>query len=153
MRNFSRRNIDIVIGLFVAFAVAGTVFIALRSANITDISKNDGYSIYLQFDNVGSLVERSPVKSSGVRVGQIRTIRYNNDDHIADVEIVINNAYQFPTDSIFSIVSSNLLGGQYIAIEVGGEEEMLKDGDEMVGNSAIILEELIGQFLFDKAGE
>lgn len=153
MKSLSRRKIDIIVGLFVVFALASTTFIALRAANVTSFSKTEGYSIFIMFENIGSVVERAPVKSSGVRVGQIKTIEYDKTDYVAKVEIVIENQYQFPTDSIFSIVSSNLLGGQYISIEVGGEQAMLQANDSLEGNSAIILEELISQFLFDKAGE
>ena len=88
-----------------------------------------------------------------MRVGRVKDISYDNNNHIAVVDIVIENRHTFPSDSLFSIVSSNLLGGQYIAIEVGGEDTMFKDGDVTEGNSAIVLEDLISKLLFDKAGE
>ena len=153
MLNLSRHRLDFIIGCFVLTALVGVVFIALRAANIADISTSNSYTVKIYFDNIGGLAARSPVKSSGVRVGRVKNISYDSNDHIAAVDIVIENRYVFPTDSIFSIVSSNLLGGQYIAIEVGGEDALFENGDETEGNSAIVLEELISKFLFDQAGE
>lgn len=153
MASLSRHRLDFTIGLFVLVAAVGVVFIALRAANITDISTADSYEMRLHFDNIGGIVARAPVKSGGVRVGNVKAISYNDESHVAVVNIAIESKYRFPTDSIFSIVSSNLLGGQYIAIDVGGEEATFKNGDVAEGNSAIVLEELISKFLFEKAGE
>ncbi|MCH9758948.1 MAG: outer membrane lipid asymmetry maintenance protein MlaD [Proteobacteria bacterium] len=149
----SRHKLDFIIGLFVLCAAISVVFIALKTANITAVSDSNGYHVQVEFDNIGSLVERAPVKSSGVLVGRVQKISYNSDDYIATVDIILENQYQFPADSIFSIVSSNLLGGQYIAIDVGGEEEFIENDQVFQGNSAIVLEELISKFLFDNAGE
>ena len=149
----SRHKLDFIIGLFVLCAAISVVFIALKTANITAVSDSNGYHVQVEFDNIGSLVERAPVKSSGVLVGRVQKISYNSDDYIATVDIILENRYQFPADSIFSIVSSNLLGGQYIAIDVGGEEEFIENDQVFQGNSAIVLEELISKFLFDNAGE
>ena len=149
----SRHKLDFIIGLFVLCAAISVVFIALKTANITAVSDSNGYHVQVEFDNIGSLVERAPVKSSGVLVGRVQKISYNSDDYIATVDIILENQYQFPADSIFSIVSSNLLGGQYIAIDVGGEEEFIENNQVFQGNSAIVLEELISKFLFDNAGE
>ncbi|MCH9704615.1 MAG: outer membrane lipid asymmetry maintenance protein MlaD [Proteobacteria bacterium] len=149
----SRHKLDFIIGLFVLCAAISVVFIALKTANITAVSGSNGYHVQVEFDNIGSLVERAPVKSSGVLVGRVQKISYNSDDYIATVDIILENQYQFPADSIFSIVSSNLLGGQYIAIDVGGEEEFIENNQVFQGNSAIVLEELISKFLFDNAGE
>lgn len=148
----SRRRLDFIVGLFVAGAALCAVFIALRAAGITDVS-GGGYVIRAQFDQIGALPARAPVKSAGVRVGRVSRVEFNDEDFIAEVTMVIENEYRFPADSIFSIVSSNLLGGQYVAISPGGAEENLQPGQVVVGNSAIILEHLIGKFLFDKAGE
>jgi len=153
MLNLSRHRLDFIIGCFVLCAAVGIAFVALRAANIADISTSDSYTLRVYFDNIGGLAARAPVKSSGVRVGRIKNIAYDNDDHIAAVDLVIENRYTFPSDSLFSIVSSNLLGGQYVAVEVGGDDAFFKDGDVTEGNSAIVLEELISKFLFDKAGE
>ena len=153
MKSSHRRSLDFIIGLFVIFAIAGVVFIALRAAHITNISSENSYILHIEFDNIGGIVERAPVKSSGVIVGRVQKIEYDVVDYVARVEVMIENDFVFPEDSSFSVVSSNLLGGQFIAVDPGGDEVFLKNGDELVGNSAIVLEELIGKFLFDKAGE
>lgn len=148
-----RQRLDFLVGLFIAGAAVATVFIALRAANIADVSGADGYVIRAQFEQVGALPPRAPVKSSGVRVGRVKAVTFNDEEFIAEVEMVIDGQFQFPSDSIFSIESSNLLGGQYIAINPGGAEDNLQPGQVVSGNSAIILEHLISKFLFDKAGE
>ncbi|MGU9951857.1 MAG: outer membrane lipid asymmetry maintenance protein MlaD [Gammaproteobacteria bacterium WSBS_2016_MAG_OTU1] len=149
----SRNSIDFVVGLFVIFSAVAVVFIALRAANISDIGSGNGYMVRVQFDHVGSLSSRAPIKSSGVRVGRVKQIEYNNEDFVAETILEIDKQYAFPEDSTFSIVSSNLLGGQYVEIEVGSAEEDLKKDAIVVGNSAIVLEHLISQFLVDKASE
>lgn len=153
MMALSRSKLDFTIGLFVLFAALGVVFAALRTANIADVSAESGYVVRIQFENIGSLVERAPVKSSGVLVGRVLAISYDSEEYFAVVDVVIQPQYRFPSDSIFSIVSSSLLGGQYVAIEVGSEDTMLENDQVLQGNSAIILEELIGKFLFDQAGD
>ena len=147
----SHRRLDLVIGLFVAGAALCAAFVALRAADV--IGGGDGYVIRAQFDQIGGLPSRAPVKSAGVRVGRVEDIAFNDDDFVAEVTMRIDGEHLFPADSIFSIVSSNLLGGQYISISPGGAEENLEPGQLVVGNSAIVLEHLIGKFLFDKAGE
>lgn len=149
----SRQTLDFAVGLFVLIAGLLVVFIALRAANLTDVAREDGYSIRVQFEQIGSLSHRALVKSSGVQVGRVEEVRYNNSDFTAEVDLLINDGYRFPDDSIFAIESSNLLGGQYIAIEPGGSETNLSDGSVVSGNSAIVLEHLISKFLFEKAGE
>ncbi|MDM5147083.1 outer membrane lipid asymmetry maintenance protein MlaD [Candidatus Persebacteraceae bacterium Df01] len=148
-----RQRLDFAVGAFVLFAAVAVVFIALRAANLTSISADGGYLVKVRFDNIGSLVTRSPVKSAGVRVGRVKEINFINDEFVAEATLVIDKPYLFPIDSIFSIVSSNLLGGQYISIEPGSEEENVPENSTVHGNSAIVLEHLISKFLFDKAGE
>lgn len=148
----TRNNIDFIVGLFVVCAAASVVFIALRAANLTEVDTG-GYSLQVRFENVGSLTQNAPVKSGGVPVGRVGRIIFDDDEYAARVEVRIDPQHQFPKDSILAIVSSNLLGGQYVAIEAGGEEEMLEDGDEVVGESALVLEHLISQFLLNKAEE
>ena len=149
----SRTKIDFIVGLFVLGSIFALVFLALRSANLTEVSGNDGYAVKVRFENIGSITERAAVKSSGVLVGRVKSIKYNSEDFVAEVYLVINEKYRFPADSIFSIVSSNLLGGQYISIEVGGDDETLADNAVIEGNSALILEHLISKFLFEKGAE
>ena len=107
----------------------------------------------MRFENVGALAERAPVKSGGVKVGRVQNIAFNSERFIAEVEVLIFKDHYFPADSIFSIVSSNLLGGQYISIEAGGDDEALQPDAVVEGDSALVLEHLIGKLLFDKAGE
>ena len=147
-----RHNIDFIVGLFVVFAAVSVVFIALRAANLTEVDTG-GYTLSVRFENVGSLTEDAPVKSGGVPVGRVGRIVFDDDDYAARVEVTIDQRYKFPKDSILAIVSSNLLGGQYVAIEAGGDEEMLEGGDEVAGESALVLEHLISQFLLNKAEE
>lgn len=148
----TRQNIDFIVGLFVVFAAVCVVFIALRAANLTEVDAG-GYTLSVRFENVGSLAENAPVKSGGVPVGRVGRIIFDDDEYAARVEVKIDPQHEFPKDSILAIVSSNLLGGQYVAIEAGGEEEMLEHGDELVGESALVLEHLISQFLLNKAEE
>ena len=147
-----RHNIDFIVGLFVVFAAVSVVFIALRAANLTEVDTG-GYTLSVRFENVGSLTEDAPVKSGGVPVGRVGRIVFDDDDYAARVEVTIDPQFKFPKDSILAIVSSNLLGGQYVAIEAGGDEEMLEGGDEVAGESALVLEHLISQFLLNKAEE
>ena len=148
-----RSQIDFVVGLFVLLAAGAAAFIALHAANISNIAGDDGYQIRIQFDNIGSLSKRASVKSSGVRVGQIQQIEYNDEEFIAEVVVIIDNRYQFPLDSFFSIASGNILGGQYIAIDPGGAEQNFKDGATVVGESAVVLEHLIGKLLSENINE
>jgi phospholipid/cholesterol/gamma-HCH transport system substrate-binding protein len=149
----ARQKTDFAVGVFLVVAAVGVVFIALRAANIAEFAVGDEYPLRLQFDNVGGLIERAPVKSGGVRVGRVKSISYDRDEHFAVVDILIDERFSFPADSIFSIVSSNLLGGQYVAINVGGDDEMLAKNDVIQGESAIVLEDLISRFLFNEAGK
>ena len=148
----TRNNIDFIVGLFVVFAAVSVVFIALKAANLTEVD-TDGYSLQVRFENIGSLTENAPVKSGGVRVGRVGRISLDSDDYLARVEVNIEDNHKFPADSILAIVSSNLLGGQYVSIEAGADDEMLQDGDEVAGESALVLEHLISQFLLSTAEE
>ena len=145
-----RDKLDFVVGLFVVFAAASVVFLALRAANISDAVTGDSYVVRAQFDHVGSLSSRAPVKSSGVRVGRVRAIVFNNENFVAEAVLEIENQYAFPSDSTFAIVSGNLLGGQYVEIEPGGAEDNIKPDSVVSGNSAIVLEHLLGDLLRDK---
>ena len=148
-----RKNIDLLAGLLVIIALISLTFIALKAANISSATTGETYLLDVRFENIGGVQEKAPVKSSGVLVGRVDEIRLDTEDYEAIVTLAIDQQYQFPKDSIFSIVSANLLGGQYIHIDAGGHDESLAHGDTAFGNSALILEELIGKFLFDKARE
>ncbi len=149
----TRHKLDFLVGCFVVGAALSVSFIALRAANIAAVSDSGSYVIRAQFDEIGSLSPRAAVKSSGVHVGRVKNIEFNNEEFIAEVVLVIDQKYSFPDDSIFSIVSGNLLGGQYVSISPGGSETDLQQDATVSGDSAIVLEHLISKFLFDKAGE
>ncbi len=148
-----RDKVDLGAGLLVILAIASLAFLALRAANLTRAGSLDTYTLNVSFENIGGLRSRSPVKSSGIVVGRITDLSLDQDNYEAVAQLDIETGYQFPADSIFSVVSTNLLGDQYVNIEAGGADELLGDGDLVTGNSAIILEDLISKFLFDKAAE
>ena len=148
-----RDKIDLGAGLFVVLAVLSLAFLALRAANLTRYGTTETYTISVSFENIGGLRNRSPVKSSGIVVGRISELGLDQDNYEAVADLDIDTAYQFPADSTFSVVSTNLLGDQYVNIEAGGDDTLLTNGDFVAGNSAIILEDLISKFLFDKASE
>lgn len=146
-----RDNIDLGAGLFIILAVVGLIFIAVRTANLDNVTTSDTYEVSVTFENIGALNTNSPVKSSGIVVGQVERLGLDQENYEAIATLKLVSSYRFPDDSVFSVVSTNLLGDQYINIEAGGSETMLEDGSFTFGNSAIILEELISKFLFDQA--
>lgn len=149
------KTIEVAVGLFIALAVAALLMLAMKVSDITGIGEDKGYRISASFENVGGLKVRSPVSVAGVRVGRVAAIAYDPSTYEAVVEMSINPAYnQLPTDTSASILTSGLLGEQYVGLEPGGMDEALKEGDRIkLTQSALVLERLIGQFLFDKAGE
>jgi phospholipid/cholesterol/gamma-HCH transport system substrate-binding protein len=149
-----RRNIEIMVGVFVAAGVAALVMLAMRVSNLSLINTSSGYEVVAFFDNIGGLKERAPITLSGVRVGRIATIGYDTKRLQARVTLSIAHGYMIPSDTTASIFTSGLLGEQYVALEPGGEEQMLKPGDEIrLTQSALVMEQLIGQFLFQKAAD
>ena len=148
-----RDNIDLGAGVFIIIAIVGLIFIAIRTANLNNINTADTYEISVTFENIGALNTNSPVKSSGIIVGQVERLGLDQENYEAIATLKIQTNYSFPDDSVFSVVSTNLLGDQYINIEAGGSDTMLAAGDFTTGNSAIILEDLISKFLFDQAAE
>ncbi|MCY4325680.1 MAG: outer membrane lipid asymmetry maintenance protein MlaD [Betaproteobacteria bacterium] len=151
--NKTRDRADLLAGLLIIAAACSMVFIAMRAASLGEYDDSDTYSVKVTFTNIGQLKEQSPVKSSGIIVGRIDSLAFDSEEFEAVAHLELYPRNRFPSDSSFSIVSTNLLGDQYINVEAGGADELLEDGDAKVGNSAIILEELISKFLFDKAGE
>lgn len=148
-----RRNIDLGAGLAIILAIISLMFLSLRAVNFDNVGGLKTYQVNVSFENIGALKTSSPVKSSGIIVGRVQELSLDQDNYEAIAELAIENNYTFPEDSIFSVVSTNLLGDQYINIEAGGADTNLQDGAAVFGNSAIILENLISQFLFDKAAE
>ncbi len=136
-------------GIFVALGMLALFVLALRVSNYSSYTNSDQYHVYVYFENIGGLKVRSPVTLSGVTVGRVTDIGYDKENLQARVELGIDTQYDFlSVDTAASIYTAGLLGEQYIALEPGAEEETLKDGDEIIhSQSAMVLEELIGQFL------
>lgn len=149
------RNIEILVGGFVVLAVIAMVMLSLKVSNLASYGDDDNaYEIQAQFDNIGGLKERSPVSAGGVRVGKVSAINYNNEEFTAVVTMQIEGGYQFPVDTSASILTAGLLGEQYVGLEPGGDEESLVQGGEIdITQSALVLEQVIGQFLYSKAQE
>ena len=151
----STRNIEIMVGGFVVLAILSMVMLSLKVSNLASYgSDDDVYQIQAQFENIGGLKVRSPVNAGGVRVGKVADINYNNEQFTAVVVMQIESAYRFPVDTSASILTAGLLGEQYVGLDPGGDEEYLSQGGELeLTQSALILEQVIGQFLFSKAQE
>ena len=150
----NRTTMDIWVGIFVAIGIAATVFISLRVANLASSTSGATYSVSAEFDNIGGLKARAPVKSAGVVVGRVSSISLDPTSYRAVVTINIEQRYSFSTDTSASIFTSGLLGEQYVGLEVGGEEQTLKDQDRIeLTSSAMVLESMIGGFMLDKASE
>lgn len=150
----NRAAIDLWVGLFVAIGLAALLFLALKVGNLSSTDVGETYAIQARFDNIGGLKVRAPVKSAGVVVGRVGEIRFDAENYMALVSMQIDTRYQFPRDTFATINTSGLLGEQYVGFEVGGDMEMLKAGETMKKTqSAMVLEKLISQFMFDKAAE
>ena len=150
----NRKTIDLWVGVFVAIGLASLLFLALKVGNLASNNMGDTYRLTAKFDNIGGLKVRGPVKSAGVVVGRVVDIGFDKTSYQALVAMEIDTRYQFPKDTFANILTSGLLGEQYIGLDVGGDEAMLKAGDVISKTqSAIVLEKLIGQFLFSKAAE
>ncbi len=150
----TRTTLDLWVGFFVSMGILALIFLALKVGNLGGSNLSEPYQLTARFDNVGSLKVRAPVKSSGVVVGRVGAISFDMATYEAQVTLNIDGRYQFPTDTFPKILTSGLLGEQYIGLAVGGDEKMLHGGDTISKTqSAIVIEELIGQFLFNKASE
>ncbi|MBY4865357.1 outer membrane lipid asymmetry maintenance protein MlaD [Burkholderia sp. Bp9017] len=146
--------LDFWVGLFVVVGFLAVLFLALKVGNMSSLSFQPTYSVKMKFDNIGGLKPRAAVKSAGVVVGRVKTIGFDTNTYQALVTIDIDGQYPFPKDSSAKILTSGLLGEQYIGLEPGGDTEMLKTGDTItMTQSAIVLENLIGQFLYSKAAD
>ena len=145
---------DIWVGLFVMLGVVAVVFLALQSANLLSLNFQSGYRVTARFDNIGGLKPKAAVRSAGVVVGRIESIAFDDKLYQARVTLLLEERYVFPKDSSLKILTSGLLGEQYIGIEAGADEANLADGDRVVATqSAVVLENLISQFLYSKAAE
>ncbi|NMG43544.1 outer membrane lipid asymmetry maintenance protein MlaD [Aromatoleum toluvorans] len=149
-----RTTLDLWVGFFVVIGMAALMFLAFKVGNLGAANAGETYVVSGQFDNIGGLKARAPVKSAGVVVGRVSDIRFDTKSYRAVVTLTLDARYQFPRDTIATILTSGLLGEQYVGLEPGGDEAMLKTGDKLqITQSAVVLEKLIGQFMFDKAAE
>ncbi|MEJ7688417.1 MAG: outer membrane lipid asymmetry maintenance protein MlaD [Variovorax sp.] len=149
-----RSNTDIWVGLFVLIGAAALLFLALQSANLLSLNFQKTYSVAARFDNIGGLKPQTAIRSAGVVVGRVESITFDDKNFQATVNLALQSRYSFPRDSSLKILTSGLLGEQYIGIEAGAEEKNLQAGDTITATqSAVVLENLISQFLFSKAAE
>jgi phospholipid/cholesterol/gamma-HCH transport system substrate-binding protein len=150
----TRRALDIWVGFFLVLGLGATMFLALKVASSATFAAANGYVIKAKFDNIGGLKVRAPVKSAGVVVGRVGEIRFDNESFEALVTMTVSREFQFPKDTSAKILTSGLLGEQYVSLTAGGDTANLKDGDTLkITQSALVLENLIGQFLYSKAAE
>ena len=149
-----RTTIDLWFGAFVALGIAALLVLALKVGNLGAERATQTYRVEARFDNIGGLKVRAPVKSAGVLVGRVADIHFDNDRFQASVTMALDKRYSFPRDTTASILTSGLLGENYIGLEAGGDDKKLAEGDRItITQSAVVLERLIGQFLFSKAAE
>lgn len=150
----TRTTLDLWVGFFVALGLGALLFLALKVGNLSSASAGETYAIHAKFDNIGGLKVRAAVKSAGVVVGRVSEIKFDPETYLAVVTLKLDERYKFPRDTFATINTSGLLGEQYIGFEVGGDMEMLKPGDSIKKTqSAVVLEKLISQFMFNKAAE
>jgi phospholipid/cholesterol/gamma-HCH transport system substrate-binding protein len=149
-----KQSLDIWVGLFVALGLLALLFLALKAGNMSAFTFQPTYQVSARFDNIGGLKPRAPVKSAGVVVGRVAEIRFDDQTYQATVIMNLEDRYKFPKDSSAKILTSGLLGEQYIGLEAGGDMNMIAQGSKLSQTqSAIVLENLIGQFLYNKASD
>ncbi len=145
---------DFWVGLFVLIGGAALLFLALQSANLLTLNFQSTYRVAAKFDNIGGIKPKAPVKSAGVVVGRVESITFDDKSFQASVTLAMENRYAFPKDSSLKILTSGLLGEQYVGIEAGAQDKNLASGDTITTTqSAVVLENLISQFLFSKAAD
>lgn len=149
-----RATLDLWVGLFVVAGLAALLGLALKVSNADSFSSGQSYTVQASFDNIGSLKVRAPIKSAGVVVGRVSAIHFDNKTFQANVTLKLDSRYVFPKDTSAAIMTSGLLGDQYVALDAGGESTNLTSGDKiMITQSAVVLENLISQFLYNKASD
>lgn len=149
------RQLEITVGAFMAIGLVALFFLAMQVSNLSAMTSSDGYLVTARFDNIGGLKVRSAVSMGGVRIGRVESIRYDQERFEAVVTMRIEPQYdQIPEDTIAKIYTSGLLGEQYVGFDPGGSDELLSEGSVIsMTQPALVLEEIIGQFLFSKAEE
>lgn len=149
-----RKSLDLWVGLFVLLGAVALFFLAMKAGNMSSLSFESSYPVVTKFDNIGGLKPRAPVKSAGVVVGRVGDIKFDDKTYQAVVTLELQNSYKFPKDTSAKILTSGLLGEQYIGLEAGGDTNNLVAGDRIkMTQSAVVLESLISQFLYSKAAE
>ena len=149
-----RKTIDLWVGLFILLGFAALLVLALRVGNLGAERVTQTYTVSANFENIGGLKSKAPVKSAGVLVGRVADIRFDNEKFQAVVTMTMDQRVSFPKDTSASILTSGLLGEVYIGFDAGAAEKKLVDGDKVkLTQSAVVLERLIGQFMFGKAQE
>jgi phospholipid/cholesterol/gamma-HCH transport system substrate-binding protein len=149
-----RTKTDVWVGLFVLIGAAAILFLALKAANLLSLNFDTTYSVAAKFDNIGGLKPNAAVKSAGVVVGRVDSITFDDKSFQARVNLALQSKYAFPKDSSLKILTSGLLGEQYIGVEAGADEKNLASGDVIKATqSAVVLENLISQFLYSKAAD
>ncbi len=150
----NRSVVDLWVGIFVAIGIAALLFLALKVGNLSSAHLSESYVLVAKFDNIGGLKVRGPVKSAGVVVGRVADIHFDGKTYEAVVTLKIDQRYRFPKDTFAAIYTSGLLGEQFVGLDVGGDDKLLNPGDTIAKTqSAVVLEKLISQFLFNKAAE
>lgn len=150
----NRNSVEIVVGLFVLAGIAALIMLTTKVGNLGGGgSVEDAYAVTAKFDNIGGLNIKAPVTLAGVRVGRVTDIEVDREDHVAVVTMSLAGGYDnLPMDTAASILTSGLLGSQFVGLEPGGDEEMLAEGSEItLTQSALQLEELISQMVFMQA--
>ncbi|MEP6608294.1 MAG: outer membrane lipid asymmetry maintenance protein MlaD [Burkholderiaceae bacterium] len=149
-----RKGVETLVGLFVLLGILAILFLALRAANLGNFVVGDTYQVTARFDNIGGLKVRAPIKSAGVTVGRVKAIVLDTNTYQGRVTMEIERGVVFPTDTSAKILTSGLLGDQFIGLVPGGSDKNLEAGSEVkLTQSAVLLENLIGQFLYNKAAD
>jgi phospholipid/cholesterol/gamma-HCH transport system substrate-binding protein len=147
-----KRSVEILVGMFVLLGMLGLTFLALQAANLGSVGGGDTYTMQARFDNIGGLKVRAPVRTAGVNVGRVTRIELDGKTFQGVVRMEIDRSFQFPKDTSAKILTAGLLGDQYIGLEPGGDDKNLAPGDTVAQTqSAVVLENLIGQFITNKA--
>ncbi len=149
-----RKGIESLVGVFVLLGFVAIFYLALKAANLASFNTGETYTLTAKFDNIGGLKVRAPVRSAGVTVGRVASIGLDTRTYQGVVTLEIQKGIEFPADTSAKILTAGLLGDQYIGLEPGGDDKMLSNGDTVkMTQSAVVLENLIGQFLYNRAAE
>ena len=149
-----RKTLDLWVGLFVVVGLAAVLVLAMKVGNLGTFNMSESYDLQADFDNIGGLKARAPVKSAGVVVGRVTGITFDNASYRARVSMIVDKRYQFPKDTFAKILTAGLLGEQYIGLDPGGDEVNLKSGDKIAKTQpAMVLESLISSFMYNKAAD